>query len=295
MHKNGWGTSGVLDLNETYWHDNYFSHKKDVAALAKSKTHTMPHLAVVGHLPHPDITASDWGGKRMEFMNTMRSCVDQSTSAIMFGLVGSYIAQDRIRDNTQEAYLLENFGDLPHNKGSNYSACFEDPVCANAFVKTNHPMDTWAKDDRFICGETRPYATSDRECVVDKLFMGMNPTGRNAGYTAIGLTQNLDDSLELFQCAFPSFFAGASPKHSNVNAGREEHWALKKALATRCEEADALYSVAKVRFFEVLAHIRSPHGKSCCRKPAGGKLAGEQRWKGKEHKEGTSRPQNLRH
>jgi hypothetical protein len=86
---------------------------------------------------------------------------------------------------------------------------------------------------------------SSEDCVKARLFQ---PDAPGVGYTVIGLSERMPESLELFKCAFPSYFylhlstmSNKTLKSHSLNISYDK---FAEHLSAKCKIEDSLYEEA---------------------------------------------------
>jgi hypothetical protein len=262
------GNSSLLRLNKTYWGEgNYDRHVRDVQHLVKSiGTNVDRYRSVVsGHFEFPanaESLALQWNVGYIEYMNTIRSCVKRTRSEFVYNLFNSGYATRRKKkgEHIQQNHIKNVLGGVG-------VSCFANDTCMKEIlIAQKSSINYDAVQTSLGNSDCDKYYQSREECVEARLFQ---PDAPGVGYTVIGLSERMPESLELFKCAFPSYFnlplstmsnKTLNSHSSNTSFGKfEEHLRLSE----NCKIGDSLYEEALRRHKVLLNYVRTYP--SCCR------------------------------
>jgi hypothetical protein len=286
----------VLNFNNTYWWNNLANHHENAAALVKRYSTAAQRVVIVGHNTRPSkgLVAQVFGVEpQLEWMTTLRNCVDQELSLIFYTLLSCAAAKSRIKNGVQEMYLKGIFGDY-----GSPQECFKDRVCTDKFLRS--PGEAVAAMIKrigksislFLAGDDLLPGMNASDTSMARMFSSLDNKSNvmgHGGFVMLGLLERTSDSLELLHCALPSFsYASASLPSKNIGVGSSgsstivttttttattttktnvhgdyDYPLLTEHLRAECASQTRLYEEAERRFDAVLAMIRKQP--RCCR------------------------------
>lgn len=270
----------LLSLNETYWFTDLKTHEERVNAEVRGSLGDVAHGVVAGHFPfprEPDTLLAQWDTRRIEFINTVRTCASRMRSTLLYSIFDSGDSRKRNESNTQAAFVEDLFG-----KRIDPIQCLQDNACIDKFLHRvsqvyGQNFDTlYTNGTAYFLGGDRLKEegyTGAKKAVLERAFA---PTSKSVGgYIAVGLLEAHEDSMLLFKCLLPSFFRQSVDVlgniHSNENdalnpEGLKHPYAkLEARLQDKCSSEDSLYSHIMAIHRLLVSKIKADP--SLCRKP----------------------------
>eukprot|EP00747_Dinoflagellata_sp_TGD_P215656 gnl/TRDRNA2_/TRDRNA2_88326_c0_seq1.p1 gnl/TRDRNA2_/TRDRNA2_88326_c0~~gnl/TRDRNA2_/TRDRNA2_88326_c0_seq1.p1 ORF type:complete len:237 (-),score=11.46 gnl/TRDRNA2_/TRDRNA2_88326_c0_seq1:50-760(-) len=220
-------------------------------------------MLLIGHFGHANWTADMFSATSLEVMNIFRDCAPRAESMIRYFTFKSR-SWFKILDKSADAAVLHFLRVVR----SNASACLNDMDCLGALFRKEllrHSMES------YLCGSScRLMSTSQFEGAMQQLTRTV-ANREGPGLAVYGITDLMAESLELLECAYPSYFSGAvsqlSREHTRVNpSGATSTPAMQEFANYLCKEtfADRLYAHALSQFRARYALVNTSW-KRCCR------------------------------
>jgi hypothetical protein len=230
----------VVNLGPAFWHDAVLTSPARRAQLVANVANALARAAnetvvAIGHLDYgaaADLAPGDFGGEAIGRFNVFRSCDARTRSALV------YHAADK----------------------ANATACAATDDCSER-QRATLAREASAQRDR---------ALTARDGTVDV-------ARALRSYDAVGLVEDLAGTLDVMHCAFPSLFThrprpgarggprmNACDQKARACAARGE--AVSDRVRALCAAGDdAAVAAARALFGALLARIRAPGGRACCR------------------------------
>lgn len=250
------------------------------ASALKKRLVQNKRVRITGHWYwHTFDAVHDFGLKRsndVEYINILRECAPRFKSQLLFDLFDTKEAKAAKMNNKLTAHTNSLL-----YKDITVRECIEDFACLNnvfrkRILEENHQKLTGMMVE-FLSG------TKAKQEEGNSSFMGalkhLNKLHHeDEGYSALGFLEYYEESLELLECAYPTFFRHAlqiyqqqqthlhrsSVSHDPV---LYKHPHFEQVLQPLCDVADnPLYQIALDQFWSKLDFVRKDR-KSCCRSP----------------------------
>jgi hypothetical protein len=205
MH-NQLNISNMLDLintNNTYWkfHDTP-EKSKQLYDLVRLSYRPGKKILLSGHVPYFPFNMSSVTGTsnaRMEYINTLRNCSERFVSNFIYSALDCAAAKQAKHNKKIPEYNMHNFG------ATNITACILNNTCLHQSPLFQNLFPDVVS--HFILGEdNRHFQYSKQKQNVAELNTIMEP--REGNLIAFGLAEHFEESLELLECVYPTFFHG---------------------------------------------------------------------------------------
>jgi hypothetical protein len=160
-----------------------------------SKLRKKERIIVNGHYSRVEFTPSEFSGKTLESINTLRDCESWSISKLYWTMKDSKNARRYIEkgEKKYKEYVKEILG-----RGVTFDKCIQDYNCLKG-NKLFHDQDEQAK---FICGN---------ECIERHngvLKGAISNIDDPSMFTDIGILKYIDQNLEMLECIYPKMLKG---------------------------------------------------------------------------------------
>lgn len=250
------------------------------AAQVKTRLTGNKRVRITGHWYwHTFNAVRDFGLPRtsdVEYINILRQCSHRFKSQLLFELFDTKEAKAALANQRLAAHQNAV---LNSSETTTVRECIENFSCLNNVFKRRILQDR----DKYLTGMMVEYLSG-----TNKMRQEGNSYSRGAekhlnrassdddGYSVLGFLEHYKESLELLECAYPTFFQNAGQIYkkqrthfhqSSVlhDAVLYNHSNFELVLKPLCDIADnRLYSEALEQFWSKLALVRMNRS-DCCR------------------------------
>lgn len=195
------------------------------------------------------------------YFQMVRECEDRVGSAITYALFNSLAAREANSKHRKNDYLSYALNTTV--VGGDVRPCLNSLDCLNNSVISRQMYDGFMA--KFFCGKNCEKENTLLDGALSRIHNAEN------GYDAIGVMEYMQDSLLMFQCAFPTVFHnsassyGRRPIRDRVSKKVKEPDALTQFEHNACHPTDStLYDETKRIFLERTQFIKQNWG-MCCR------------------------------
>lgn len=202
--------------------------------------------------------------RKVGYMQMVRECEDRAQSSLTYSLFDSENARLAKSNGDWDRYLSKILkSNITHGK---FQVCLKSAECLKKSTLRHQIHDGFMA--KFFCAQNcmAQVGQSLLNGAIDRVAQP------RIGYDVVGVLELMKESLEMYQCAFPSIFDDAGqhyasdPLHARVSKKPKQlPDALEEFEADACHPTDAaLYEATKTIFLDRYEYMKQNWGK-CCR------------------------------
>lgn len=227
------------------------------------------------HSFHPQ---QDFGVKQVEYFNILRNCFSRIKSHFFYDLLDSNKAMQARKDGTLQSYQHDILkASLSIEECVHSQECLKNAILSR--LEDKNSLNGFMAN--YLCG-TRCIQDHRDDLLAGALSQlnvhqhgGSVRGGGSSGYLVIGFVEHIEETLELLECAFPTYFKNAfslyrktrlhlhrSSVSNQTDLINHPNFDFLKPICQKID--DKLVKIAEDQFWAKLKIIRS--NPSCCRK-----------------------------